>query len=113
MTKVNRYDVYLYSRYRGRFDVYKGDVRPSTYNHGKGNAKFTYTRNGKEAQLQCSFDPGVVHHSVLWLPERDDDFAREIFIKHEEDAIRALRDKIEQHEWNIKQIRESGYRDAK
>lgn len=112
MTKVKRDGVYLYSRYRGRFDVYQGDLKPSNY--GKGNYyRFVFIRNGKEARLQCSFNPGEVHHSVLWLPERDDDFAREIFIKHEEDAIRALHDKIEQHEWNIKQIRESGYRDAK
>lgn len=103
---MNRYNVYLYSRYRGRFDVYQGDVKPYSYNRGKGNGQFTYIRNGKEARLQCSNDPGVVHHSVLWLPERDDNFAREIFIKHEEDAIQTLRDKIEHHEWNIKQIME-------
>jgi hypothetical protein len=113
MTKVKRDGVYLYSRYRGRFDVYQGDVRPSSYNHGKGNAQFTYIRNGKEARLQCDPAPGVVHHSVLWLPERDDNFAREIFIKHEEDAIQELRDKIEHHKWNIKQIKESADRDAK
>lgn len=103
--KVKRDNVYLYSRYRGRFDVYQGDVRPSNY--GKGhNGQFIFVRNGRVSNLQCSIEPGRVHHSVLWLPERDDDFAREIFIRHEEDAIKALREKIEHHEWNIKQIKE-------
>lgn len=103
---MSRCNVYLYSRYRGRFDVYQGDVRPSSYSRSKSNAKFTYIRNGKESHLQCSIEPGVVHHSVLWLPERDDTKAREIFIKHEEDAIQALREKIEHHEWNIKLIKD-------
>lgn len=102
---VKRDGVYLYSRYRGRFDVYQGDIRPSNYGQGR-YSQFICVRNGKESHLQCSPSPGEVHHSVLWLPERDDNFAREIFIKHEEYVIQALREKIEHHEWNIKQIRE-------
>jgi hypothetical protein len=112
--KVKRDGVYLYSRYRGRFDVYQGDVRPSNYGRGR-NGQFIFVRNGKETHLQCDPAPGVVHHSVLWLPERDDDFAREIFIRHEEDAIKALHEKIEHHMWNIKMIKEDPLvsRDAK
>lgn len=105
MTKVNKDNVYLYSRYRGRFDVYQGCVRPSNYGRGR-YAQFIYIRNGKESSLQCDPDPGVVHHSVVWLTERNDQLARDVFVKHEEDAIQALRDKIEHHEWNIKQIME-------
>lgn len=104
--KVKRDGVYLYSRYRGRFDVYQGDIKPCGYSRSKCNGRFTYIRNSKESHLQCSLEPGMVHHSVLWLPERDDDFAREIFVRHEEDAIQTLREKIEHHEWNIKQIME-------
>ena len=109
MTKDN---VYLYSRYRGRFDVYQGSVRPSNYGRGR-NAQFLCTRNGKQSCLQCDPNLGVVHHSVLWLPERDDEKARELFIEHERFVIKELQDKIEHHEWNIKQIKESASRDAK
>ena len=102
---MNKDNVYLYSRYRGRFDVYEGCVRPSNYGRGR-YYQFIFKRNGKDSTLQCSGEAGVVHHSVLWLPERDDTKAREIFIKHEEDAIQALREKIEHHEWNIKLIKD-------
>lgn len=95
--------VYLYSRYRGRFDVYEGELRPSNYGRGR-YYQFLYKRNGKDATLQCSGEAGEVHHSVLWLPERDDIKARDLFIEHERLAILVLKDKIEHHEWNIMQI---------
>lgn len=104
MVTVKRDNVYLYSRYRGRFDVYQGDVRPCNFH--RGNGRFTHMRHRREVHLQCSIDPGVIHNSVLWLPERDDKRAREIFIEHEENAIQELRDKIEYHEWNIKMLKE-------
>lgn len=95
--------VYLYSRYRGRFDVYEGDLRSSNYGRGR-YYQFIFKRNGKESCLQCSGESGVVHHSVLWLPERNDQLARDLFIEHERTIIKELQDKIEHHEWNIKQI---------
>lgn len=96
--------VYLYSRYRGRFDVYEGEIRP--YGYGRGNAAFEYKRGTKDSRLVCSPNPGEVYHAVLWLPERDDAKARDLFIEHEQLAIKELQDKIEHHEWNIKQLME-------
>lgn len=112
MTKVKRDNVYLYSRYRGRFDVFQGDVRPSNYTRDR-YSQFVFMRNGKESHLQCSNNPGVIHHSVLWLPIRDDKLARKLFIEHEEDAIQALKDNIEQRKLNIKQIKETEIKYAK
>lgn len=95
--------VYLYSRYRGRFDVYEGELRP--YGYSKGMAAFEYKRGNKGARLVCSPNPGEVYHGVVWLPEKDDAKALEIFIEHERLAIQELKDKIEHHEWNIEQLR--------
>lgn len=100
---MSRDNVYLYSRYSGRIEMYLGSVRPFT----RYNGQFTFKRGGKNAYLQCSLDPGVVHHGVVWLQERDDDKARELFIEHEELAIQELKEKIERREWNIKLLKET------
>ena len=99
---ANRDNVYLYSRHNGRIEVYQGYVRP----YIRDKARFTFKRFGKDANLQCPLEPGVVHHNVVWLYEDDIQKARELFIEHELLAINELKDKIERHRWNIKLIEE-------
>ena len=102
MTTINKNDVYLYSRYSGRIEVYQGYIRP----FNRYGARFTFKRGGKDTYLQCPFEPGVVNHAVVWLPERDDQKAKELFIQHERDAIVELQEKIKRREWNIKLLEE-------
>lgn len=102
MTAIKRDDVYLYSRYSGRIEVYQGYVRPYT----RYGARFTFKRGSKDAYLQCPLEPGVVHHAVVWLYERDDQKARDLFIEHERNAICELQEKIKRREWNIKLLQE-------
>lgn len=45
----------------------------------------------------CSKEPRVVYNAVVWLPERDDDLARNILIKYEENVIALLQEKIDNH----------------
>lgn len=102
MPVINRDNVYLYSRYSGRTEVYQGYIRP----FNRYGARFTYEKHGKDAYLQCPFESGVVRHGVVWLPERDDQKAKELFIEHEIQAICDLEEKIERRKWNIKRLKE-------
>lgn len=105
MAVIKRNDVYLYSRYSGRTEVYQGYISP----FNRYGARFTYKRAGKDAYLQCPFEAGVVRHSVLWLSERDDQKAKELFIEHERNAICELQEKIKRREWNIKLLEEEDF----
>lgn len=105
MTTINKNDVYLYSRYSGRIEVHQGYLSP----FNRYGARFTFNRNGKDAYLQCPFEAGVVSHNVLWLPERDDKRAKELFIEHERNAILDLQEKIKRREWNIKLLEEDPF----
>ena len=99
---ANRENVYLYSRYAGRFEVYQGSVVPYFNRRGR----FVFKRNGKDTYLQCDLNPNVVHGSVVWMFERDDQKAVDLFIEHERMAIKELQEKIERREWNIKLLQE-------
>lgn len=105
MAPIKRDNVYLYSRRSGRIEVRQGCVRPTSA-YSVTRAKFTYDRCGKEVYLQCTLEPGVVYSGVVWLPERDDKKAMDLFIEHEQMAIQELQEKIERHEWNIKRLSE-------
>ena len=102
MAAISRDNVYLYSKRSGRVEVRKGCVRPNT----RYKARFIYDRCGKDTYLQCPLEPGVVHAGVVWLTEKDDKKALDLFIEHEQLAIRELEEKIERHEWNIKLLRQ-------
>ena len=105
MTTINRNNVYLYSRYTGKTEVHQGYLRP----FNRYGARFTYERYGKDAYLQCPFESGVVRHGVVWLPERDDQKAKELFIQREKDAIAELQEKIKRREQNIKMLEEEAF----
>ena len=105
MATIKRDNVYLYSKRSGRIEVYQGCVRPTSV-YSVTNARFIFSRCGKDAYRQCTLEPCVVHNGVVWLPERDDKKAVDLFIEHERSAIQELKDKIERHEWNIKRLME-------
>lgn len=99
---VNRDNVYLYSKRSGRIEVRHGSIRPNN----RYKARFIYERCGKDTYLQCPLEPCVVHAGVVWLEERNDAKARDLFIDHELEAICELEEKIERHKWNIKLLRQ-------
>lgn len=102
MASVKRDNVWLYSKRSGKIEVRQGDVRPNN----RYKARFIFERVGKDAYLQCPIEPGVVHAGVVWLEERDDVKARDLFIDHELEAICELEEKIERRKWNIKLLKE-------
>lgn len=102
MASVKRDNVWLYSKRSGKIEVRQGDVRPNN----RYKARFIFERAGKDAYLQCPIEPGVVHAGVVWLEERDDVKARDLFIDHELETICELEEKIERRKWNIKLLKE-------
>ena len=95
-----------------------------TIMHPRSNGTFRLVRviRGKEAEalydilfvqeapernvIQCAKDPEVVYNKILWLPDRDDDKARQILIEYEESQICKLQDKIQNHQAKINTLKE-------
>ncbi len=96
---------YLYSKWQGRFEVQEGYVMASNYSHWIG--RFVIKQGHKEKNLQCPLEPGEVYNAVLWLSERDDEKARQLFIEREESIIADLKRKIERHERSIQILKEA------
>ena len=94
---------YLYSRWRGKFEVFEGYLEPSRFNDHQ--ARFIYRRGRKDLTMQCSRNPGEVYNSVVWLIERDDEHAKNLFIEYEELVLEELKEKIEKHEQAIEKLK--------
>lgn len=94
---------YLYSRWRGKFEVFEGYIEVSRY--ASNHSRFVYRRGRKEKTMQCSPNPGEVYNSVVWLTERDDELAKKMFIEYEEFILEELREKIEKHEQAIEKLK--------
>jgi hypothetical protein len=100
---------YLYSRWRGRFEVNEGYVRPAAYS--VGHAVFEID-GPKSKRRQCSTEPGVVCNGAVWLTERDDDQARKIFTEYEWKCIAELQERIRHHLWNIECLKGNAHEKA-
>ena len=88
---------YLYSRYKGRFEVHYGTITPLNYGRRRDYARFEYTNGQKEKRLQCWYKPGVVYYGTVWLTERDDELARKLFLDYEKNCILELEERIDRH----------------
>lgn len=93
---------YLYSRWRGEFEIHEGDVYASKF---VGTSYFKYNAGRKEKRIRCGPEPNIIYNRVLWMTERNDDLARELFIAHEEDCVKELQLKIAWHKKNILKIK--------
>lgn len=91
---------YVYSMWSGRLVMYRGTAYTSIH---EGLANFI-TESGK--RLQCSVEPNVVYNAIVWLVERDDEFAKRILIDYEEKQISKLQEKIDNHRHKIRLIEE-------
>lgn len=88
-------NAYLYQIQKGILNVYEGDVH-KTWKDYEG-AFITNTKN-----RACSSKPKLVVNAAVWLTERNDDLARELLSKYEEEEISILERKIENHRLKIK-----------
>jgi len=91
---------FLYSLWSGKFRVFEGDIRES----GIGGHCGLFGSRIK--RFLCSKEPRVVYNAVVWLTERDDNLARSILVKYEENAIALLQEKIENHYTKISILQE-------
>jgi hypothetical protein len=96
---------FLYSKWQGRFEVQEGYVMASNYSHWLG--RFVIKQGHKEKNLQCALESGEVYNAVVWLPERDDEKARQLFIEREASIIEDLKRKIKRHEQAIQTLKEA------
>jgi len=87
--KLLMMNAYLYSLWSGEFKVYEGDVYESIYGDIRGAFKTGLKK------FRCSNKPVVVYNSTVWLPNRNDNFAKTILIEHENAEIDKLRKKID------------------
>ena len=88
-------DCWLYSIWSGKFRCYLGDV----YQHGRDKATASFrTKKPIQKHFLCSSDDETIYNGVVWLREKDDLLALEYLITNEENAIDALREKIDNHQ---------------
>lgn len=103
--------IFVYSIWSGELRVYEGDmhlIRPSWRSQMLGENLEPRVGIFKNAvkRFECSTNPGVVHNKIVWLPERDDDKARQILIAYEETQIAKLQEKIQNHQAKINTLKE-------
>ena len=53
----------------------------------------------------CKLKPGEVYNDLLWLEDRNDNLAIELFVKREEERIEELKEKIHKYERKIETIK--------
>lgn len=95
---------YLYSMNADVLTVREGYVVSHKWHWRSGATGSFMLSNG--SFIQCNVEPGVVHRGVVWLTERDDKYAQDLFVEKEYEAINELQEKIHKHEEKIRKIRE-------
>ena len=90
---------YLYSWRNGIFKVQQGQLflRESVFHSGRFYVN-------ERRFYQCNAKSGVLANRVVWLPERDDEKVRDMYIQHEEKRIVQLKKAIDQCRTNILNI---------
>ena len=86
---------YLYSLWTGRIRVFEGKV--IKINNGY-RTKIRHIDDDTKMSRDCGEGSGVVANKMLWLPEKDEGKAREIFIEYERMQIKRLEEQIHNHE---------------
>lgn len=98
---------YLYSRYRGKFEVHYGNIFPMNYDRRRNEyVKFSYSNGRFDKHTTCWAKPGVMHYGALWLPERDDELARKLFLEYEKDCVKELEERIARHRSTIEVLKD-------
>lgn len=108
-TVLKRTRGYLYSIWTGRIIVAEGYAEMILMNRNDVQGRFIVEdiASNKKKRYQCAAAPRLMFNKVIWLEERDDDLAKSLFIKYEEQCIKELEEKIKNHEQNIKTLKGS------
>jgi len=88
-------NAYFYTIWKGFFVVRLGDVFETKY------ANYRSFRTKDSKRYACAHHLAEVYNNGLWFPFRDDALAAEILIKHEQEAIQELNDKIKDRQLKI------------
>lgn len=104
----NRTKGYLYSMKKEELTVREGYVVPNPWWPGHNRGEFSgrfYIDEEKDKYIQCTIKPEVVYHDVVWLQERDDKYAEDLFVEREYEYIHELEEKIHKRMVKIERIR--------
>lgn len=100
MISKNDYEIisdtaYLYSTWSGNIAIKIGRVveHQGFRNTGTG----TFIDENEIKIVSCHLEPGKIYNASVWLPQRDDEKAKEILVKYHENEIKKLKEKIENH----------------
>lgn len=100
----------------------KGSKRAWLYSIRKGNLsvrKVTLKEKPAGGTVWCDViynkrrmssqrtEPGIVVYGTMWLPKRDDERAKEIFIEYEESRIAYEEEKLEKHKARVDILKRS------
>lgn len=55
--------------------------------------------------IYVSGDPGVMYYRKVWLPERDDELAKKLYIEYHEGKIKELERQLDAHKQVIATLR--------
>lgn len=97
---------YLYKSIDGHLTVDEGYIVTSSLRSGS-TAKFYYGPKSCD-YTTCHRESGKFHRATLWLPERDGDKARELFIDHYKGCIAEVQRKVAGYEDIIRTLQD-GY----
>lgn len=67
---------YVYSLLDDKFSYHEGIIAPTYY------AQFGIFRSNDNYSTTVSMTPGEVYNGVVWLPDRNDEEAKRLFISH-------------------------------
>lgn len=89
---------YLYAIWRDNFVVKKGEV--SIFLDFK-RPKAQFDCDGVKNYIQVSPVSGEIHSAKLWLPERDDERAKQILRDYHKECIASLQKQLESHSYKL------------
>lgn len=103
-------DGYLYSMKTGVIMVSEGSVYSrNDINRHANQLEFVRDINTyPNGRVLCAASAGVVFNKALWLYERDDELAKQLFIESEKACIAKLEDEIRKHQAIIGGIKTLG-----
>lgn len=91
---------YIYTIRDNQLIIKKGDV---FVNERYRSASFRPADNN--THTACAIEAWDIRYGKLWLPNRDDERAKELLIKYHESRIEALRKQIKSHELTIRNLK--------
>jgi hypothetical protein len=81
---------YVYTLWGGTFNCYDGDIVPSSSSPEYGSFMAT-----NHYRVTVSMTSGKVHNAIVWLPEKNDDEAKNLLAKYCNDEIAKYQQKID------------------